>query len=117
MGIDSSGHHELPSPGGPIGYQASAFVAPLILTLHSGGRTPENMCEIRADTGLRAVLRLAGMRSSALHKYPQLESALGFKRLGSSAESAAQRGFNASLFDLPFWRHSLNNYYTKNASS
>ncbi len=64
MGIEHLIDRELPAPGSAAGYKPSAFVAPLILTLHGGGRTLEDMREVRSDTGLRTVLRLAEMPSS-----------------------------------------------------
>jgi hypothetical protein len=59
MGIDHLVNHELPEPGSAVGYKPSAFVGSLVLTLHGGGRTLEDMREVRSDTGLRTVLRLA----------------------------------------------------------
>lgn len=64
MGLDSLINHELPEPGSAKGYKPSAFVMPLLLTLHGGGRTLEDMREVRNDTGLRMVLRLPEMPSS-----------------------------------------------------
>jgi hypothetical protein len=64
MGVGHLVSHELPEPGSAAGYDPSAFVAPLILTLHGGGRTLEDLREVRNDTGLRAVLRLEEMPSS-----------------------------------------------------
>ena len=64
MGIGHLVDRELPEPGSAIGYKPSAFVAPLILTLHGGGRTLEAMREIRNDAGLQTVLRMGEMPSS-----------------------------------------------------
>jgi len=48
----------LPAPGSRVGYHPSQFVEPLLLMLHGGGRTLEDLRQIREDAGLRAVLRL-----------------------------------------------------------
>jgi hypothetical protein len=48
--------HEMPKPGSAAGYKASAFVEPLILMLHGGGRRLEDLRVLRCDTGVLAVL-------------------------------------------------------------
>lgn len=48
----------LPAPGSRVGYHPSQFVEPLLLLVHGGGRTLEDLRQIREDAGLRAVLRL-----------------------------------------------------------
>ena len=48
----------LPASGSRVGYQPSQFVEPLLLMLHGGGRTLEDLRQIREDVGLRTVLRL-----------------------------------------------------------
>jgi len=47
----------LPAPGSRIGYHPSQFVEPLLLMVHGGGRTWEDLRQIREDAGLRTVLR------------------------------------------------------------
>jgi hypothetical protein len=64
MGIGHLIDGELPEPGSAMGYKPSAFAAPLILTLHGGGRTLEDVRAVRNDTGLRMVLRMTAMPSS-----------------------------------------------------
>jgi hypothetical protein len=64
MGVGHLINRELPEPGSAIGYKPPAFAAPLILTLHGGGRTLEDVREIRNDTGLRTVLHMVDMPSS-----------------------------------------------------
>ncbi len=64
MGIDHLVNHELPKPGSAAGYDPSAFVAPVILTLHGGGRTLEDVRALRNDAGLLTVLRMGEMPSS-----------------------------------------------------
>jgi hypothetical protein len=54
----------LPPPGSGAGYQPSAFVLPLILMLHGGGRSLEDLREVRSDTGLRELLQLERIPSS-----------------------------------------------------
>ena len=48
----------LPAPGSRIGYHPAQFVEPLLLMVHGGGRTLEDLRQIREDAGLRAVLRI-----------------------------------------------------------
>jgi hypothetical protein len=64
MGIDHLVNRELPEAGSAIGYKPSAFVGPMVLTLHGGGRTLEDVRAIRSDGGLRTVLRMTEMPSS-----------------------------------------------------
>ena len=55
---------ELPGPGSGAGYDPSRFVVPLLLMLHGGGRTLEDLRQIRADEGLRELLGLEGVPSA-----------------------------------------------------
>lgn len=55
---------ELPGPGSGAGYRPSQFVTPLVLMLHGGGRTLEDLRELRADAGLRELLGLDQMPSA-----------------------------------------------------
>lgn len=54
----------LPRPGSGAGYDPSDFVMPLVLMLHGGGRSLEDLRQIREDTGLRDLLGLSSMPSS-----------------------------------------------------
>lgn len=54
----------LPSPGSHKGYAPSEFVLPLLLMLHGGGRTLEDLRQIREDSGLRDLLRLRALPSA-----------------------------------------------------
>lgn len=49
---------ELPAPGSGAGYHPSRFVLPLVLMLHGGGRTLEDLRQLRQDEGLRELLGL-----------------------------------------------------------
>ena len=55
---------ELPAPGSGAGYRPSQFIVPLVLLLHGGGRTLEDLRELRRDAGLRELLQLAEMPSA-----------------------------------------------------
>ncbi len=55
----------LPAPGSRSGYHPAQFVEPLLLLLHGGGRTLEDLRQIREDAGLRAVLRVSVLPSAA----------------------------------------------------
>lgn len=60
MGISALVDQSLPRPGSAKGYRPSAFVEPLLLMLHGGGRTLEDLRVLREDAGL---LRLLGKSS------------------------------------------------------
>ena len=55
---------ELPSPGSGAGYRASEHVFPLILMLNGGGRSLEDLRQLRDDRGLREVLAIRRIPSS-----------------------------------------------------
>jgi len=54
----------LPEPGSGAGYQASEYVFPLVLMLAGGGRSLEDLREIRSDEGLKELLQLERVPSS-----------------------------------------------------
>ncbi|MFV1995979.1 MAG: IS1380 family transposase [Verrucomicrobiales bacterium] len=54
----------MPAPGSGAGYQPAEFVLPLVLMLHGGGRTLEDLRQVRLDDGLRELLRMERMPSS-----------------------------------------------------
>jgi hypothetical protein len=54
----------LPEPGSGSGYKASEYVFPLLLMLNGGGRSLEDIREIRGDEGLREVLPFKRVPSS-----------------------------------------------------
>ncbi len=66
MGLAALVDHELPEAGSAKGYKPSAFVEPLTLMLHGGGRTLEDLREIRNDTGLLAVVQMTVPSSDAV---------------------------------------------------
>ncbi len=54
----------LPPAGSAVGYRPSQFMMPLLLMLQGGGRTLEDLRQIREDQGLREVLGLEEAPSS-----------------------------------------------------
>jgi hypothetical protein len=64
LGLPALLDRQLPAPGNAAGYRPSQFVMPLALMLHGGGRTLEDLREIREDGGLREVLEMEQMPSS-----------------------------------------------------
>jgi hypothetical protein len=54
----------LPAPGSGAGYKPSQFVLPLLLMLNGGGRSLEDLRQIRSDEGLKRLLELDDMPSS-----------------------------------------------------
>lgn len=64
LGILESINKNLPTPGSGVGYLASEHIFPLILMLNGGGRSLEDLRQIRDDAGFREVLELERMPSS-----------------------------------------------------
>jgi len=54
----------LPKPGSCAGYHPSEYIFPLILMLNGGGRSLEDIRQIRADEGLREIVPLKRIPSS-----------------------------------------------------
>ena len=53
-----------PKPGSNAGFEASTYVYPLLLMLHGGGRSLEDIREIKLDSGLLRILSLQKVPSS-----------------------------------------------------
>ena len=89
MGIRELIDHELPGPGSAAGYEPSAHVLPLVLTLAGGGWTLEDLRVLRNDEGLRCLLQLEDMPSS---------DATGdwLRRMGARELSAGESETNGS---------------------
>ena len=64
LGLLEALDKSLPAPGSGAGYRASEHILPLILMLNGGGRSLEDLRQIRDDLGLREVLALQRMPSS-----------------------------------------------------
>ena len=64
MGVPGLVDRKIPGPGSGAGYRPFQFIEPLLLMLHGGGRSLEDIRQIRMDTGLRDVLRMDGIPSS-----------------------------------------------------
>ena len=64
LGLSGIVDRELPEPGSAKGYKPSAFVSPLVLMLHRGGRTLEDLRKIRGDVGILTILQQPAMPSS-----------------------------------------------------
>jgi hypothetical protein len=64
LGLLKAVDKDLPLPGSGAGYRASEHVLPLILMLNGGGRSLEDLRQIRQDQGLREVLGVERMASS-----------------------------------------------------
>ena len=64
LGLLKSLDHHLPKPGSGAGYDPSEHLFPLILMLNGGGRSLEDLRQIRNDPGLRELMGLDRMPSS-----------------------------------------------------
>jgi len=64
IGLIKSLDRHLREPGSGAGYLASEHVFPLVLMLNGGGRSLEDIREIRNDVGLREILPLKRMPST-----------------------------------------------------
>ena len=64
LGLKKSLDRHLPGPGSGLGYLASEHVFPLVLMLSGGGRSLEDLRQIREDVGLREILGMDRMASS-----------------------------------------------------
>jgi len=64
LGLLSSVDRYLPKPGSGNGYESHEYIFPLVLMLHGGGRSLEDIRQIRADQGLQEILPLGRVPSS-----------------------------------------------------
>lgn len=64
LGLLTALDKDMPEPGSGAGYRASEHVFPLMLMLSGGGRSLEDLRQIRDDDGLREVLPFCRMPSS-----------------------------------------------------
>ncbi len=64
MNIPAEINSNLPKPGSGRGYAPSQFVEPLLLMLHGGGRTIEDLRKIRTDIGLCDLLGINALPSA-----------------------------------------------------
>ena len=55
---------ELPAPGSPRGYAPSAFVMPILLMLHGGGKALDDLRELQAEVSLREILEMKQLPDS-----------------------------------------------------
>jgi hypothetical protein len=63
LGVEGILSQGLPAPDSGAGYRPEAFVMPLLLMLHGGGRTLEGLRVLLQDEGLRELLRMERMPS------------------------------------------------------
>ena len=64
LGLLKSLNKYLPAPGSGVGYHPSEHILPLLLMLNGGGRSLEDLRQIRDDSGLREVLDMNRIPSS-----------------------------------------------------
>jgi hypothetical protein len=96
MGVPSLLDRALPGPGSGAGYRPSQFVEPLILMLHGGGRSLEDIRQLRMDTGLRDLLQIGRLPSSdAVGDWlRRMGDGLGLAKLGKVNREIIRRALN-----------------------
>lgn len=103
LGFSGLIDRHLPAPGSAAGYRPSQFVLPLTLMLHGGGRSLEDLREIRQDGGLRDLLEMEQIPSS---------DATGdwLRRMGDGAGLEGLASANRTLVQRGLKRDGLNEY-------
>lgn len=94
LGFNKNLDKALPKPRSGAGYSASEHVYPLMLMLNGGGRSLEDLRQIRQDQGLREILPLERMPSSDASGDWMRRSAVngGLKALAAVNRKALKRG-------------------------
>ena len=94
IGLLDALDQDMPAAGSAAGYSASEHVFPLILMLNGGGRSLEDLREIRNDQGLREVLPLNRMPSSDATGdwFRRSGYNSGLEGLGKANRKAIERG-------------------------
>lgn len=64
LGVAKKVDQELPLPGSGRGLPPSAYVMPMLLMLHGGGRALEDLQELRAEVSLRHLLKMKRLPAS-----------------------------------------------------
>jgi len=64
LGLPREIDRELPAPGSPRGYAPSAFVMPVLLMLHGGGKALDDLREVQGEVSLRKLLRMKQLPDS-----------------------------------------------------
>lgn len=61
LGLPRRVDRELPAPGSPRGYAPSAFVMPILLMLHGGGKALDDLREVEGEVSLCKLLQMEGL--------------------------------------------------------
>jgi len=95
----------LPEPGSGADYQGSEYIFPLVLMLAGGGRSLEDMRQIRSDKGLREVLPLSSVPSSdaAGDWLRRMGEGKGLDGLAGANRRFLKRGFKYDGFRSIRW--------------
>ena len=103
LGLPEKLDRLMPSPGSNAGYKASGHVMPLILMFHGGGRSLEDLRQIRMDSGLREVLQMERVPSS---------DAVGdwLRRMGNADGLAGLESVNRELLRVGLQDDDLREY-------
>lgn len=64
LGVNRWLQQEMPKPGSGHGYEATAYVTPLVLILNGGGRSLEDMRTLKSDSALSTLLKLGTLPST-----------------------------------------------------
>ena len=97
LGLPEKLDELLPGPGSGAGYAPREFVLPLLLMLHGGGRTLEDLRQLREDAGLRELLGLEELPSAdaAGDWLRRMGGGMGLSRSGAVSRYLLARGLAA----------------------
>jgi hypothetical protein len=101
LGFPDAVDRELPLPGSGAGYRASEHVFPLILMLNGGGRSLEDLRQLRDDRGICEVLAIKRIPSSdAIGDWMRRSGVTGgLEGLGGVNRTILKRGLDQDGID------------------
>lgn len=96
MSLPDHINNDLPKPGSPRGYEPTKFIEPLILMLHGGGRSLEDIRQIKTDMGLQELLCIDAVPSpdATGDWLRRMGSGHGLDRLGKVNKHYVRRTLN-----------------------
>lgn len=96
LGVVEEVKRRFPFPGSGRGYSAERYVVPLVLMLHGGGRSLEDLREIESDLALREVVGLKEMpRPCTVGDWLRRVGDVGVKALGLVSRGVVRKVLKA----------------------